>query len=202
MPLLIHLLDARDAPSIRRSGIRAAAATIQTHAGRAELPAAVFAMPVLPNFYASHQWLRELKRRGMRTIAAAYVRMRADALVWAGRYNAEHRLLPLGHAAGLVMREADPRGWEVIIPHAVPPKAIHAIRDVPQVVGWRYFPEAHEKGPWKCLCDRCRESVRGDIKARRFRAHLIEREGADELNITDEEARRLSGKQKRRTRSD
>lgn len=173
MTMLVHLIDERATASVKRSGLQGREYTFKTDGELATLNDAVFAMPVLPNFYASHQWLRELKRRGMRCIAAAYFRQRADAMVWVGRYNREHRFVPLGHAAGLIMREPDPRGWQLVLPSSVPAKAIHAIRDVPQVIGWRYFPESHDDGPWKCLCDYCVKSFSGGLKSRAYLRRLV-----------------------------
>ncbi|MFO0830296.1 MAG: hypothetical protein U0637_00500 [Phycisphaerales bacterium] len=184
MTMLVHLIDARETSSIKRTGIKGQAASFTVIGTRMSVACAVFAMPVLPNYFASHQWLRELKRRGMRTIAAAYFRQRADTLVWVGRYNKEHRRVPLGHAAGLIMKEADPRGWQIIIPGSIPPKSIHAVRPVPQVVGWRYFPESHKDGPWKCLCDGCLGNLKGEIKSRKLIDRLLEKDGPDSLSLT------------------
>lgn len=198
--MLVHLIDDRDAASVRRSGIKGSTATVDAGGTRVEIHRAVFAMPVLPNFFASHQWLRELKRRGMRTIAAVHFRVRADAMVWVGRYNSEHRLVPLGHAAGLIMREPDPRGWQIIVPDHVAAKAIHAIREVPQVVGWRYFPESHEKGPWKCCCDFCLRGLRGEIKSKKLAIKLVTAADADHTNFETraEALRNRAGRDKAR----
>lgn len=193
--MVVHLFDSRNAASIRRGGVRGAAASISIARDRVEVASAVYVMPVLPNFFASHQWLRELKRRGMRTIAAAYIKLRSDTMVWCGTYNGEHRWITLGHATALIMQEPDPRGWEVVLVNDVPAKAVHAIRDVPQVIGWRYFPDAHAKGPWKCLCDACLRGLRGEIKSRRFLANLVERHGAEALDFEGDTAKlRLRGK--------
>lgn len=180
--MVVHLFDARQAASIRRGGVRGRPSRIAVAGDRVELSSAVYVMPVLPNFFASHQWLRELKRRGMRTIDAAYIRLRSDTMVWCGNYNGEHRWITLGHATGLIMNEPDPRGWEIVLTRDVPAKAIHSIRNVPQVVGWRYFPESHVKGPWKCLCDGCLRGLRGEIKSQRLRASLLAQHGAESLN--------------------
>jgi hypothetical protein len=56
MPLLVHLTPEKYVARIVRNGIRT---------GRG-----VYCLPVLPSYYVSHQWLRELKRRGQRTILA------------------------------------------------------------------------------------------------------------------------------------
>ncbi len=157
--------------------------TVAIHGTRLALRRGVYLFPVLQSYSVTHQWLRELKRSGMRTLVAVSVRLRSDCHVFVGRYNREHRHVPLGHAIQLIMRESDPRGWQIIVPHSIDASAIHDVRPVPQVVGWRYFPESHEEGPWKCLCDFCWSSARGGIKVQRLRQALIRRYGATELNI-------------------
>lgn len=52
---------------IRRNGIR------RLRKARGGWPVGIFAMPVTRNFYISHQWLRELKRRGQGAIAGVYL---------------------------------------------------------------------------------------------------------------------------------
>jgi hypothetical protein len=39
-------------------------------------------------------------------------------------------------------------GWEVIIPRRIAAKEIHRVRSLPQVVGWRYYPDAQGKPPF------------------------------------------------------
>ena len=136
----------------------------------------------------------------MRSIVGIHIKIRSDAQVWVGRFQAEHRHVPLGHAVGLMMQEPDIRGWEIIIPGDVPAKSIHAVREVPQVVGWRYFPESHERGPWKCLCDFCLEGVKGGIKSRRLRRALFEELGAENLNI-ESDLKRVVGRPRRGRKS-
>ncbi|MBX3378836.1 MAG: hypothetical protein KF805_01970 [Phycisphaeraceae bacterium] len=183
MTMLVHLIDDRDSASIKRSGIKGNATKIASLNGQITLKRAVFAMPLLPNYFASNQWLRELKRRGTKTIAAAHVRLPSETSVWVGKYNGEHRKVPLGHAAGIIMKESDPRGWQVVVVGSVSPKSIHAIRPVPQVVGWRYFPESHDKGPWKCLCSYCLQGMKGEIKSKRLIRNLVAESGAKALNF-------------------
>ncbi len=178
--MLVHLLDAKNARAVARSGLRGQPFTVYAPSGEVELDRAVFAMPVLPNFYASHQWLRELKRRGIRTISAAYFRLRTDAMVWVGRYNKEHRRVPLGHAAGLIMHAPDPRGWQIVISSDVPAKALHAIREAQQIVGWRYFPDSNGRRPWSCTCEYCMESLnKGEFKSAKRRRELIAKAKAE-----------------------
>ena len=58
MPLFVHLTPEKQAKRIRRAGIRGCPG--------------VYCLPVGPDYYVSHQWLRELKRRGQRTIVGVY----------------------------------------------------------------------------------------------------------------------------------
>ena len=62
MVSFIHIADKKDEAAIVKNGISAAK--------RRKGPLGVFAVPVLPNFTTTHQWARELKRRGARTLIA------------------------------------------------------------------------------------------------------------------------------------
>jgi hypothetical protein len=155
--IFVHIGDARLQQSFRRTGIRLPPA-------RTGRPRGVFVMPVLKDHFVSHQWLRELKRRGMRTLVGVYVRVPDREPVLVGHYRIAHTAMSAARAARLIMDAPDPRGYEVIIPRKVDAKEIHAVRGVPQVVGWRYYPEA--KGRKPCGCPAC---ARGDIKAKRLR---------------------------------
>ena len=185
MAMCVHLADERDAKSICRNGLRGAACTVLVYGDRLALRRAVFLFPMLQSYTVTHQWLRELKRNGMRTMVAVSVRLRTDCMVFVGRYNGEHRRVPLGHAIQIIMKEPDPRGWQIIVPHAIDRGSIHEVRATPQVVGWRYFPESHEKGPWKCLCDYCWSGTKGGIKVQRLRKALLRKYGAENLNAAD-----------------
>ncbi|MEO1296556.1 MAG: hypothetical protein AAFW75_12250, partial [Cyanobacteria bacterium J06636_16] len=83
MAMFVHLASENDTNSIQRVGIKPCR-------GTNEYPGGVFAMPVTPEFYISHQWLRELKRNGQRTIAAIYFRIPDDETVFVGHYNKRH----------------------------------------------------------------------------------------------------------------
>ena len=65
MAMFVHLTPESRIALIRRNGIR----RVRRAAG--EFPGGVFAVPVTRNFYVSHQWVRELKRRNQGAIAAA-----------------------------------------------------------------------------------------------------------------------------------
>ena len=163
MPMLVHLADARNIRSIAKTKIKGAKRCVATKQDVVELRNAVYCMPVLKDYYASHQWLRELKRDGTRAIVGVYFRLKAEEKVWFGRYNQPHFEMPLGEAIGRLMKKADALGYEIIVPRAIERHEIRRIKTLPQVLGWRFYPQAHGRKP--CLC--C--VGRGEIKSKRLR---------------------------------
>lgn len=155
--MLVHLGDARAATRYRRSGIRTSRGYVR--------PSGVFAMPVLPDYFASHQWLRELKRRGVRTFVGVYFRVPDAEPVLVGHYRHAHAEMTAAEAARLILDAADPRGYEVLVPRRVEAAEVQAVRAVNRVVGWRYYPEAKGRKPF-CSCRSCN---RGEIRAKRLR---------------------------------
>src|ERR687898_1841758 len=85
MPSFVHIADERDAAAIQRSGLKIPRARLQS--SQSDRPVGVFALPVVPNFLLSHQWVRELKRRGHKTAVGVYFKVSAQEAVWAGLYN-------------------------------------------------------------------------------------------------------------------
>ena len=154
MPMLVHIASEKDIGSIRRAGLRIP----KDREG-------VYAMPVLKNFMVSHQWLRELKRGGGRTLCAVHFRIPDGESVLMGHYNSAPVTLTAARAAHAIMHADDPLGMQIVIPRGILPKEIHAVRNVPQVIGWRYFPGAHGRKP--CGCPAC--VGRGAFKARKLR---------------------------------
>lgn len=161
MASFVHLTPERLVDRILRAGIRAGPT-------RWKVPDGVYAMPTTPNFFVSHQWLRELKRRGDRTFWGVYFRVPNDQLVYVGHYNERHQRMPAGEAAAILFEADAALGYEVIIPGGIAPGEIHRVRRLPQLVGWRYFPGAHGKAP--CACGLCRR--RGEYGAQRIRDRL------------------------------
>ncbi len=152
MPTLVHIANEKDALAIKRAGIAPSKAL-----------KVVFFMPVLQSHFVSHQWLRELKRRGTKVMVGIYFHLRSSELVWAGRYNEKHEQLMLGQAIKRLMTQGDPLGFELFIERKILPTEITRIRQLPQNIGWRYQPHAHGKTP--CPCPRC---MRGSYGARRI----------------------------------
>lgn len=128
-------------------------------------------MPVLPNYYISHQWARELKRRGERTMVAIHFKLADNEPVWVGRYNEPHQQVTAGEAIRTIMVASDAQGYEIIVLRPIEKHEIHAMRAVPYGIGWRYMPGAHERKA--CLCPWC---VRGDIKSQRLKRYYAKRD--------------------------
>jgi hypothetical protein len=142
MPLLVHLTGEKNAAAIRRSGIKPS-----------KKFDAIFAMPVLKNFVVTHQWLRELRRSGQRSYCGVYFRVPDDEIVWFGHYNRPHVEICAAAAVGVIMKADDPLGMQIIIERRIDAKEIVKIRPLPQGIGWRYFPKAHETP--LCCCPAC-----------------------------------------------
>src|SRR5215471_14234001 len=162
MATFVHLTTEKNIPRILRNGI----SRLRKRTGR---PSGIFAMPVTRNFYVSHQWLRELKRRDEGPVAAVYFRIADDATVWVGHYNQAHQKMRAAEALALIARQENSEGYEVVIPDRIPRAQIRRAKRLPQIVGWRYSPGSHGKRP--CGCPFCQ---RGNYGARRIRQRFEE----------------------------
>jgi hypothetical protein len=158
--MFVHLALESRVARIRRNGISRLRKAIGA------LPKGVFAVPVTRNFYASHQWLRELKRRNQGPIAGIYFRVPDEQRVWLGHYGQAHRRLSAGEAVAQFANATDPFGWEVVVPRRIEPNEIHKTRRLPQIVGWRFFPKAKGKPPF-CTCKFCTRGEYGSAKLRK-----------------------------------
>lgn len=156
MPTLVHLADEKDAKKILNGGVKT---------GRYKQ--GVYCMPVLQNFYVTHQWLRELKRNGAKTFVGIYFKIPSSEMVFAGKYGKPHKHIPLGQAIKEIMEMDDPLGYELIIDRKIEAKEITKIKHLPQTLGWRYMPGSKVKKP--CNCEYC---LRGTIKGKRTKNRL------------------------------
>jgi len=156
MPILVHLTDERESKKILNAGIKIG-----------KYARGVYCMPVLPNFYITHQWLREMKRGGAKTFVAVYFRLKSSELVFSGKFGKPHRHIPLGEAIKEIMELEDPLGYELIIDRKINPTEISKIKHLPQTIGWRFWPESKGKKP--CNCEFC---LKGLIKGKRTKNRL------------------------------
>lgn len=168
MTTFVHIADERNAKTIERSGLllpRNRQRFVESDVARF----GVFALPLVENFLASHQWVRELKRRGFKQAVGVYFRIPDSELVWAGMYN-QPKVQVTAAVAAAMLRESGAMGFEVIIPRGIKPAEVRYVRAIPQVMGWRYFPEAKGKPPF-CGCSYCQ---RGNIKSRKLQVRYEE----------------------------
>lgn len=157
MPQLIHLTDLKRIPAIRKNGILPGKMWGKFSPG-------VFVTPVSRDYFRTHQWLREMRRRGIRTIAAVQFREESSTEVEIGRYYQDHLTVELAEAIRIFDEHESGMGLQIIIPRVIEPLQIKRIYVPRQVVGWRYYPEAHGRAP--CPCEYCQ---RGRIKGKRLR---------------------------------
>jgi hypothetical protein len=162
MAIFVHLAPESRVQLIRRNGIR------RLRRKSMGFPGGIFAVPVTRNFYVSHQWLRELKRRNQGPIAAVYFRVADEERVYVGHYHQRHVWMAAAEAVAEFMSADDAMGWEVIVPRRIEASEIHRVRRIRQVTGWRFSPDSKGKPPF-CTCKFC---VRGDYGARKLRQRL------------------------------
>jgi hypothetical protein len=156
MAMFVHLTLEKNLKAIRRNGIGSLRK-------RADGTRGIFAMPVMQNFYVSHQWLRELKgNHGGGTIASVYFRIEDSEIVSVGHYNQAHQMMSAAEASATISSSESPEGFEVIIPRKIESSEIHRVRMLPQVLGWRYYPAA--KGRKPCGCEFCQKGKYGGRK--------------------------------------
>lgn len=141
MATFVHLASEQDLASIRRSGLKA-----RKFGAEAEPPRGVFAMPVTPDFQYSHQWLREMRRWRAGRIYGVYFRLPDDEIVYLGAYNGLHEPVTAAEAVTVLTKEPQ-MGYEVVVPRAVALREVLRVKALPQVVGWRFWPQAKGRAP-------------------------------------------------------
>jgi hypothetical protein len=123
----------------------------------------VFSLPVTKNFALTHQWSRELKRRGAKSLVCFQFRAPDDEIVSVGTYNGDKIFITAAEAVATAARHEAPLGLEVIFSRRILPSEIVRTYPAPRVTGWRYYPAA--KGRTPCPCRYCQ---RGEIRGRRL----------------------------------
>ncbi|MNW23477.1 hypothetical protein D3C74_01800 [compost metagenome] len=147
MTQFIHLAPEDTISAIRRTGIR------KSRIHYPEASSGVFCMPVIDDYYAVHQWLRELKRFNKKNLKAVHFRVRDQEQVYFGSFSGKHRYGTAAAAAGQFRQAEDRMGFQVIIPRSIAAAEIITVRSVSQVTGWRYSPSSKGRPP--CLCPAC-----------------------------------------------
>jgi len=175
MPILVHLADERDSDKILSGGLKIG-----------KWRKGIFFMPVTQDFNVSHQWLRELKRRGIRTYVGVYFHLSSDEMVWFGKYHKGHQKMELGKALSEFLKTEDKLGFEFLIDRKIKPKEIEKIRHLPQTLGWRYSPDSHNR-KLGCACPICISP--GEINGRKKREKIEPKERTPALREIIEKLR-------------
>lgn len=166
MVRLVHLAPDSLKRRIERSGLRGHPGRFDvTGVGETEEPEVIFAMPMLEDFSATHQWVREMRRWQRGRLIAVHFRVPDDEDVLVGRYGPRKDRLRVGEAVSTI--RASPWGKEVVVCRRVAAKDIVAIRDVRQDVGWVETPDSDHK--YQCVCALCLRPGSPDV-FRRCRA--------------------------------
>jgi hypothetical protein len=148
----VHLTRASNEPRVASVGLAGSRTTLRTEADQPLLlPRAVFAMPVVRDFWTTHQWLRELRRGHREKMIAVHFRVQDAEPVYVGRFGAPHALVTAAEVARWVTDH--PAGAEAVIPRSIGPKEVLGIRHLTQLVGWTRVPEAERRSD--CICERC-----------------------------------------------
>jgi len=149
---LIHLARASAERAIGKGGLKGTKANIATApTTNIMLARAVYAMPVVADFWTTFQWLRELRRGHDERLVAVYFRVPDTEHVYFGRYNEPHVVRTAAAAADWVLK--NPAGAQVVVPRSIAAKDVVAIRRVKQLVGWTEVPELSKK--FACVCSAC-----------------------------------------------
>jgi hypothetical protein len=148
MARYVHLTDEKNVNAILKNGVK----TSKIHY---EKPInAVFCMPIIDDFYATHQWLREMKRRRSGgEIIAVYFKIPDSETVYCGKYTEKPQSVEAREAREIFMNLEDKMGFQVVIKRKILKNEISKIKRLPQITGWRYFPKSHDKKP--CFCPAC-----------------------------------------------
>jgi hypothetical protein len=151
MASFVHLADAKKQRLIEKNGIKPA-------------KRGVFSVPVTKDYFTTHQWSRELKRTGVKSLVCVQFRVPDDDVVSIGKYNGTRIMMTAAEAVATVIKHTDPMGLEVLFNRKILPEEITRIYPAPKNTGWRYYPEAKAKKPF-CHCRYCN---RGEIRAQRL----------------------------------
>lgn len=151
MASFIHTADEKKKRLIEKNGIKAG-------------KKGVFCIPITKNFAVTHQWARELKRTGVKSLVCVQFRVSDEEIVSVGMYNGEKIFMTAAESVTTVTQHVSPMGLEIIFPRKIFPKEIVRIYPAPKITGWRYYPTAKGKKPF-CHCRFCN---RGEIRAKRL----------------------------------
>jgi hypothetical protein len=146
MITFVHLVPEKEVKSILRSGIK----TSEVY-GK-EIKNGVFCMPLTQDYFATYQWLRELKRKGQNKFLAIHFKVPDNEEVLFGHYGnrEDNKKVTASEAVKLMMESENKQGIEIIINRKIDKKEIVKTVHINNNVGWRYYPGSHARKLCKC----------------------------------------------------
>lgn len=147
MSIFVHLTSESNLGSIQKNGIKPGKIHFEN------VTQGIFCMPVINDFLSTHQWLREIKRFSKKNIVGVYFKIPDNELVWCGLYSEEPKQYKANEAVDTFMKVENRLGFQVVLPRKLFRKEVLRIKHLPQMLGWRYYPNAHEKK--LCFCPAC-----------------------------------------------
>ena len=148
MAVLVHFTEEKNKNSIVKNGIKLETIHYEN------IKKGIFCMPVIPDFYATHQWVRELKQYNSgNEIIAVYFKVPDEEKIFCGKYNENIIKTNAVEAHNILLNLEDKMGFQAIIGRKISQNEITKIKNIPQIIGWRHFPKSHERK--RCLCPAC-----------------------------------------------
>ncbi len=154
MPTLVHISSAENEKRIVHTGIKLG-----------KYNGIIYFMPHTKDFLISHQWVRKLKRSGIKNFIAVDFKLKGEEKVWFGKYTESHDQMSLSDTISHFLDEEDKLGYEFFIERKINPNEILRTGNIPKPMFWRYEPKAHGKKP--CQCPMC--ILRGGFKTNRIK---------------------------------
>lgn len=145
MPILVHLTTARHVRRIMLSGIKGTPG--------------VACLPVLPRYAIAPAWLADLQAAGAGPLLGVYFCLDGAERVLVSRWFEPHQELSLAEALARVERAGPDAGYRLVVPHAIPRRAIAKVRVLTRVAGWE-APQATGP-PRACTCAVCQSPAAG-----------------------------------------
>ena len=149
MAAFVHVTEENNKNSIIKNGIKLR--TIHYE----QINKGVFCMPVISDFYATPQWVREIKQYNSgNKIIAVYFKIPDDEIIFCGKYNEDVQKIKAAETHKIFIGAKDKMGFQAIVTRKILKNEITKIKDIPQIIGWRHFQKSHEQGK-RCLCPAC-----------------------------------------------
>jgi hypothetical protein len=155
MATFVHITLQSNEQAIRRGGL---------HLNRQGY---MWCVPVMPNFFETHQWGREIAKWKPGRMIAVTFRVPDDTPALAGHFSERvwDHVETTAAGAHAIAREAA-LGVEVVFQQPLPRKCILRIKALASYVGWRHSPDAKDKRP--CFCSICVRGVPNSQRQQRF----------------------------------